>query len=140
MIDWNDPKSNITDHFTVGELCMLHAWGRLATEADGIDKNKIIQLAQKAEDVRGFLGSPMSVHCGFRSVPYNKSQGILANDVHSKSIALDFDCLPHLSDAEVQNRLLPMLEALGIRMEQNTSGWTHIDLHSPGPSGRHFIP
>src|SRR5271169_2535406 len=74
MIDFTNPKSLISEHFTVGELCMLHAWGRLATEEDGLDKSKIIMLAHMAEEVRGFLGLPIVVHCGFRSVAYNKSQ------------------------------------------------------------------
>lgn len=140
-IDWTNPNAQVTEHFTVKDLCFLHAWGRLATEADGADFAKLEVLAQKAEQVRSMLGVPMNVHCGFRSAQYNIDQGILlptGKDVHQMCLAVDFDALPSLSIAATKFALLPHLEALGIRIEYGTTTWVHFDLHAPGPSGRYF--
>lgn len=140
QLDWTDPKAKITEHFTVGDLCMLHKWNRLATEADGLNTVLIVKLANKLEEIRHILG-PMDIHCGFRSVNYNKLIGAPGLDAHYQCVAADFDCLPHLSCDEVKERLLPHLEALGIRMEDNGEGanWVHIDTH-PVIHQRYFKP
>lgn len=141
MIDWANPETLVTEHFTVRDLCWLHAWGRLATEADGADFGKLLILAQKVEQVRAILGVPMNSHCCFRSAKYNIAQGILLPtglDVHALNEALDFDASPHLSIQQIKDLLLPHLESLGIRLEFGTTSWVHIDLRAPGPSGRYF--
>jgi len=140
-IDWTDPKSQVTEHFNVSDMCMLHQWGRLATVEDGCDFDKLIQLAFMLEKVRALLGVPMRVHCAFRSAEYNLRIGAPAHDVHSLCEACDFDCSPHLTTDEVKAKLLPELEAMGIRLEDNGPGasWCHIDVH-PVIHARFFKP
>jgi len=141
-IDWTDATHNITPHFTVGDAITLHSWNRLATEEDGLDdeaKVILITLCQKMEQVRTHLGCPIKVHCMFRSQEYNKEVvKAIPNDVHAQSLACDFDCLPNLSFDEIKEKMEPVLEDFGIRMERGTTSWIHLDLRAPGPSGRYF--
>ncbi len=138
-IDFTDPKARITEHFTVKDALTLHSWKRLATHVDGVDFTKIVILCEKLEEIRALLSCGMNVHCMFRSQDYNKSQGIHPlNDVHSMSLACDFDCSPHMTISEVHAILEPKLEELGIRMEQNTPTWVHVDLH-PVVHARYFL-
>ena len=142
-MDWTNGSEQVTDHFTVADCLTLHEWNRLATDADGADFDRLITLCQKLEEVRTSLGCPMNVHCIFRSKAYNIAQRILLPtglDVHAMSLACDFDCNGSLTIQEIKNKLEPLLDQLGIRMERGTTTWVHIDLHSVGPSGRYFTP
>lgn len=140
MTDWSNPLDKVTPHFTVGDALMLHAWGRLAAPGpDGVDTTLIQELCLKMEEIRTALGCPIFVHCMFRSVAYNQAQNIQpAADVHSMSLACDFDAGGILSIDEIKAKLEPLLPQLGIRMERGTPTWVHIDLHSVGLSGRYF--
>ena len=143
MINWADPTCQVTEHFTVSDCLTLHAWNRLATAEDGADFNKLIALCQKLEQVRSALNCPMNIHCIFRSTAYNLEQNILpptGNDVHAQCLAADFDCGSILTIQEVKDILEPLLDQLSIRMERNTTNWIHVDLKTPGPSGRYFTP
>lgn len=141
-IDWTNASCNITDHFTVGDAITLHSWNRLANDQDGLDddgKNKLVILCQKMEEIRTLLNCPINVHCMFRSQDYN-AQVVKAipNDVHAQFLACDFDCGEKYTIDEVHALLLPKLEELGIRMEQNTPTWIHADLH-PVVHARYFL-
>jgi hypothetical protein len=141
-INWNDPKSMVSKHFTVAEAITLHAWNRLATEEDGLTqdvKNEIVKLCSVMDEVRDILGCPMNAHCIFRSVKYNQEVlHSLPNDVHAAGKAIDFDCAPHLTIEEAKEKIRPYLEKLNIRMEGATTSWIHLDTHAVGPSGREF--
>lgn len=142
-IDWTNPTAQVTEHFTVNDCLMLHSWNRLATEADGANFDQLITLCNKLEEVRIILNCSMNVHCMFRSKEYNIEQSILlptGADVHSMSLACDFDANNTMSIQDIKDKLEPLLEQLGIRMERGTSSWVHLDLHVPGPSGRYFTP
>jgi hypothetical protein len=79
----------------------------------------------------------------FRSKAYNIEQSILlptGADVHSMSVACDFDANDTMSIQDIKDKLEPMLEQLQIRMERGTTSWVHVDLRAPGPSGRYFTP
>jgi hypothetical protein len=143
-IDWTDAACHVTSHFTVEDTIMLHSWNRLATEDDGLNdesKAKLIALCQKMEEVRTHLGCPIKVHCMYRSPAYNIEQKIMlptGMDVHAHFLAVDFDCSPNLTIQEIKDKMEPVLEDLGIRMERGTGSWVHLDLRAPGPSGRYF--
>lgn len=140
-INWNDPKSKVTAHFTVEDACMLHSWNRLANEADGFTpelKALVILTLKKMEEIRTFLGCPVNVHCTFRSQEYNqKVVKAIPNDVHAQGLAIDFDCNGHMTIDEVHAKLEPVLERYGVRMERNTPTWVHLDLH-PVKNARYF--
>jgi hypothetical protein len=140
-MDWTNGSEQVTAHFTVKDCLTLRNWNRLATDADGPDFDKLTVLCQKLEEVRALLGCPINVHRMFSSKEYNIEQQILlptGNDVHARSEAVDFDCNGHFTIQEVKDILEPKLEELGIRMEFGTTTWVHLDLHTPGPSGRYF--
>lgn len=141
-IDWTNANMHVTDHFTVGDCLTLHAWNRLANEKDGLTgegKVRLIELCQKMEEIRALLSCPISVHCMFRSQDYN-AQVVKAipNDVHAQFLACDFDCNGNHTIDEIHSILEPLLEQYGIRMEQNTPTWVHIDLHPVGHA-RYFL-
>jgi hypothetical protein len=141
-IDWADAKSHITPHFTVGDAIMLHSWNRLATDEDGLTddgKAKLIVLCQKIEEVRTHLNCAINVHCMFRSQKYNQEVvKAIPNDVHAQFLAVDFDCSPTLTIQQIKDKMEPVLESMGLRMEKGTTTWVHLDLRAPGPSGRYF--
>lgn len=128
-MDWTNPKDHVTPHFTIADACMLHALNRLATAADGMDTDKLVILCNKMEEIRALINCPINVHCMFRSPAYNLQIGAPEHDVHSMSLACDFDCNGHLTIDQVKAILEPKLEELGIRMEKGTTTWVHIDLH-----------
>jgi uncharacterized protein YcbK (DUF882 family) len=136
-MDWTNPNEQITQHFTVADAAMLHAFNRLGTPADGMDPDKLITLCQKMEQIRALLGYAINVHCMYRSPAYNVKIGAPEHDVHSMSLACDFDCAPHLTIDQIHDILEPKLEEMGIRMERNTPTWVHIDLH-PVMNQRYF--
>jgi hypothetical protein len=140
-IDWNSPDSKVTEHFTVGDACMLHSWNRLASDIDGFTpqmKANMITLCQKMEEIRTFLGCSMNVHCMFRSQQYNQEVvKAIPNDVHAQGLACDFDCNEAMTIDELHAKLEPVLEQYGIRMERNTPTWCHLDLHPVG-NARYF--
>ena len=139
-INWSDPNFNITPHFTVGEAITLHNWNRLATKDDGFVPIDIIQTCEMMEKIRDFLGCAINVHCMYRSSAYNLEIGSLEHDVHSLSMACDWDASPTLSIEETKEKLIPKLEEFDIRMEKGTTTWIHTDWRMAGPSGRYFTP
>jgi Peptidase M15 len=141
MINWKDEACQVTPHFSVKDCLYLHEWKRLASiETDQVYTHRLVALCEKMELIRAMLGdTPINVHSMFRSEDYNVALGILPHqDVHSESLACDFDALPILGVEDVKQRLRPHLAALGIRMEKGTLGWVHIDMKEIGPSGREF--
>ena len=141
-IDWTDGKSMVSKHFSVKEAITLHSWDRLANEADGLTeevKLQIVKLCKIMDEVRDAIGVPMSVHCIFRSVQYNREVlKSLPNDVHAKGEAIDFDCNSKLTIEQTKEKIRPLMEKLEIRMEGGTATWIHLDTRAVGPSGREF--
>lgn len=138
-IDWTDGTDKVTEHFTVQDACMLHHWNRLATADDGMDPAKLQALCEAMEKVRDVLGCPMNVHCMFRSPAYNVEIGAPEHDVHSQNLACDFDCGAALTIQQVKDKLEPLLESMGLRMERGTTSWVHVDTHPVG-NARYFNP
>lgn len=143
MVDWNNPASPVSTWFTVRECLFLPHWGRLATEADGVDdavKNSLFALCQKMDHLREFFKVPIIVHCMYRPPEYSKLVGGTETDVHTKGEAIDFNVDGILCD-DARTLIEPSLEAMVIRMEKNEgAAWIHIDIHGVGPSGRYFNP
>lgn len=139
QIDWTDGTCSVTEHFTVNDCLMLHQWSRLATLEDGYVAEQLEALCATLEQVRELLGCAMNVHCIFRSSAYNKLIGAPEDDVHSKSLACDFDVNEAMTIEAAKEILLPKLEELGIRMEQGTATWIHVDI-APVGVARYFLP
>lgn len=140
QIDWTNPGDMVSKYFSVQNCLLLHDWNRLATLEDGYDSNQLIILCSKLDQVREIIGFPMNIHCIFRSQAYNAEQKITpVADVHSMSMAVDFDAGPNLTTDDIKAKLAPVLEELGLRMENNGAGssWVHLDIH-PVIHNRYF--
>lgn len=134
-IDWTDPKASVSPHFSVHEVLWLPTWGRLATEADGLTtevKEQLVNLCFIMEKVRNLLNCPINVHCTYRPPEYSKLVGGSEHDVHTLGMAIDFDCHPAMNSDDVKAKLLPEIERMGLRMENNGKNalWIHLDTHA----------
>ncbi len=134
MIDWTKPGEYVSEHFTVRECLWLPTWHRMATEADGLTdeiKQNIVKLCGILERVRTILGCPLTIHSIYRPPEYSKLVGGTEHDVHTTGQAADMDFGDHMSTDDAKKILLPKLEDLGLRMEDNgpASSWVHLDEH-----------
>lgn len=158
MIDWTDPKAEVSKYFTVREALFLPKWARLASQADGLNLDAQVALQAlflKMDVVREFLNCPILVHVAYRPTAYNleiggaKNSAHIAGLEHGTSVAavdwsadLGEDSAGENCDA-LRAHILPQLEEWGLRMEDNppTSPWIHLDSR-PVPEGgsRYFKP
>lgn len=141
-IDWTNGACKVSNHFTVAEAITLHSWNRLANESDGLTdqvKAEIVKLCSIMDQIRDLIGCPMNVHCIFRSVQYNQEVlHSLPKDVHSMGMAIDWDANSHYTIEQAKEKIRPVLEQFGLRLEGGTTTWIHNDTHALGPSGREF--
>jgi hypothetical protein len=147
VIDWYNPKSRVSEYFTVKECLWLPHWGRMAMDIDGLEdevKGNLIRLCQKMDHVRDFFSSPIIVHCMYRPPVYSELVGGTKTDVHTKGMAADIHILGFEGPSgceQVKQLLIPSLEALEMRLENNPgSSYLHLDIHPPGITGRYFLP
>jgi hypothetical protein len=84
----------LSPHFSLEELTHSDTATRL-----GIDNTPTVEvidnltfLAEKLEDVRVLLGSPMLISSGYRSYPLNDHLGSKRTSAHTRGMAVDFIC------------------------------------------------
>lgn len=138
-VDWNDPHCKVSKYFTVKEALWLPSWNRMANASDGLDDNvkaNLINIFIKMDIVREFLGKPIRVHCAYRPDAYNALVKGAKNSSHKAlddCAAVDWDCNEPCDDTRA--KLLPKLEELRLRMEDNGPGapWVHLDDRTPPP-------
>lgn len=143
MVNWADPKSKISQFFTVAEATMLPQWKRVATEKDGLgptQKANLEKLFKIMDKVRGLFGKPILVHVAFRPYSYNKLIGGAPRSSHVEGMAVDFHVSGVTCD-DARAQLVPYLEEWGLRCENLPgSNWVHLDIRPAGPAGRFFKP
>ena len=60
---------------------------------DGSDKILIdLDLVEKLQQLRDYLGKPIIITSGYRTSPYNKACGGASNSYHLKGMAVDIYC------------------------------------------------
>ena len=144
-INWEDPTSMISTHFSVNDAIFLPSWKRLANESDGLTdevKENLVNLMAKMEVVRQFLGNrAIIVHCAFRPVEYNKLIGGALNSPHLTGRAIDYhvDGLAGTNGCDyVRGLLEPKLQEFQLRMEDISNmlsrNWIHNDNIVPHPN------
>lgn len=140
------PNSDVksSNFFRWGELLNLPQWKRFATAEDGLTEeilDNLNKLSLKMDDIRRFLNCPVNVHSAYRSPEYSKLVGGSETDVHTQGLAMDFDVLPIFTCDQVKEKLLPKLDELNIRMENNGlgSGWIHIDIKDLQPGHKRYF-
>lgn len=149
-INWANPTSHMTPHFTVHEATYLPSWRihHLPTEAE---QAEILLTAQKMEDIRIILGKPIIVTCWirpestsplgqpsspYRGRSYNRAvPGAALHSAHIPGMAVDF-VVPGMTCDAVRDILRPRLTELGICLEDMKGyGWVHIDRYPPERHG-----
>lgn len=152
MVNWSDPKSKISQYFTVHEALYLPAWECYHTPSEE-EKVAILSHAPKMDKVREYLGQPIHTHCWIRpkvvNCPtsrwhgrnYNAFRNGAPGSAHIDGIATDFHVSQMLC-SEVRMVLVPVLAEFGIRMENTDSeAWVHVDSRNPLPKkSRYFRP
>lgn len=143
-IDWTNPLTNVSEHFTVKDMIFLPSWNRLANEADGLDaatKSNLLILAKHMELVRAFFGKPIIAHVTLRPVEYNKTiPGAALKSAHTEGKAMDF----HVSGIEcaAARKMINdagKLEEWQMRMEDISGNWLHLDFRALKPGGKRFF-
>lgn len=148
-IDWNDPTSKISKHFTVKEALWLPSWQVLHKPSDN-EKVNILKQAAKMDLIRDFLGVSVRIHCWIRPVlnnpesihhgqDYNALVRGAKNSAHKIGLATDYDA-EGLNCDDVRAKLVPKLDEWEIRMEKMPGGnWVHNDC-APVIVYRYFNP
>lgn len=149
-VDWRSPQSKVSDHFTVGEALLLRQW-RLTADPSWLTvpvMQSICRTAAWLDQVRGIVGKPLLIRSWWRPSAYNAAIGGATRSAHLTGNAVDFwtdqdgdgkmtgqDC-----DA-LKELLMPHLEPLGLRMEDNGVGarWVHLDDRPVLPGGHRFF-
>jgi hypothetical protein len=152
-IDWDRPESMISRFFSVHEAIWLPSWRREADEDDGLNervKAEILRLAGKLDTIRERIGVPIVVHCWYRPPAYNRFIGGAKESAHMCSgpwSAVDFSAaMPGAANRgescdKIKAMVLPWLQELDLRMENNGQGatWVHVDT-KPIVLSRYFKP
>ena len=85
---------NLTEHFTLEELCFSSTAERLGidnTPPEDIVANVSV-LARGLEQVRALLGKPMHIDSGYRCVALNSAVKGAQDSAHLRGFAADFIC------------------------------------------------
>lgn len=150
-VDWSNPTSKISEHFTVKDALWLPSWQVMHIPSEE-EKSNILKHAKNMDKIRDFLGTPIRVHCWLRPVlnhpdspydgkDYNAFIKGAKNSAHKLGLATDWDAGEKCIDTI--NKILSnkKLEELNLRMENNgpNPSWVHIDC-MPVVSNRYFIP
>ena len=117
---------NLTDHFTLEELCLSST-----AERSGIDNTpgpEIVEnlrvLARGLEEVRGFLGKPMHIDSGYRCESLNSAVNGARNSAHLQGYAADFICPGFGTPLEIVKAISESAIAFDQCIQEGT--WVHI--------------
>lgn len=152
-MDWGKPESLISRHFSVHEALWLPGWSKEATAAEGLNdhvKKQIVRLAEKLDVVRDRIGVHILVHNWYRPEAYNHYVHGAPQSAHMCALdwsAVDWSAaLPGTktrgeSCDKLRAMILPWLQELDLRMENNGDGatWIHLDT-KPLVLQRYFRP
>lgn len=154
-VNWDDPKSKISDHFTVHEALWLPSW-RVYHAPSEEEKTNILRMAASLDCVRKQLNRAVIVHCWIRPTKvncpgnkkyhgknYNKFVGSTSiKSAHITGEAVDY----HVSGFSgpkgcntIRVSLVPFLERYGMRMEDIDGAWIHNDI-KPVKVNRFYKP
>lgn len=143
MIDWTNPRSHITPHFTVKEALWLNRWHRIANIYDGLTeehKENLIILFNRMELVRAYFRQPIIITSGFRPYAYNRLIGGATYSAHRYGMAVDWQ-VRALSGDTLRYWLVRKLDSWKLRCENSPrASWVHLDIREPEANGRFFRP
>jgi len=120
---------NITQHFTLEEFTTSDTATRLQIDnVPGVDVLKnLVHTAEGLEKVRAFLGYPLKITSGYRSLELNRHVGSKDNSQHVKGEAADFMCPQFGSPKQIVSALVKSdLVFDQLIQEFAPQGWVHI--------------
>lgn len=129
---------NITEHFSLEELCFSEVASRLGLDniptALVVANLKLVAVAM--EKVRALLGNePILVHSGYRSPLVNKAVGGVETSTHCMGLACDFVCPTFGSPSIVASAIAKSdIEYDQLILEY---GWVHMGIVAEGRVARH---
>jgi len=156
MINFSNPLEKISRYFTIKDATHLPKWNVLHMPS----KREMIELTklfEKMDIIRDTVRLPILVHCSIRPTSvvcnnaqyngknYNEAIGSTATkSAHIFGQACDFHVVGFEDTkgcAEMRKKIQPILEKLGLRMENITGSWIHVDTYPVKAGGkRFFIP
>jgi hypothetical protein len=129
QINWLDPKSQVSEHFTVGEV--TQGDDRRIPLVGSEEEINIITLAQELDKVREAWGSPIGVTSWYRPYEVNLAVGGVSNSRHIYGSAADIYTMDG-RDQEFETWLDNVWGgALGYGAASG-KGFTHLDLREGG--------
>jgi hypothetical protein len=131
---------DITEHFTLEELCFSETASRL-----GLDNSPTATVVMNLglicavmERIRTLLGDrPIFVHSGYRSPPVNSAIGGVRTSAHSRGLACDFVCSAFGAPVDVARVVLHSdIDFDQLILEY---GWVHVGLAELGSTSRREV-
>ncbi len=123
----------ISEHFTLEELCLSKAAARLGLDNSPSPaiRTNLKLVATLMEKIRTLLGNnPIVVHSGYRSSQVNKAVGGVDTSAHCHGLACDFVCPAFGSSVQVALAILESdIEYDQLILEY---GWVHAGLPQKG--------
>lgn len=135
----------MTEHFTLAEFTRSQLAAR-----HGIDNSLpsvLLEAAEAtlemAERVRWWLGHPVLITSGYRSLEVNRLLGSKDTSDHTQALAIDFVCPSYGTPLKVAHRLLAGIEqnrVLGVgQLIHEFGSWVHISRRAPAKQVNRII-
>lgn len=127
----------LSAHFSMDEFCASDTATRLRINND-LPLDMLIaayQTAQMLEKIREFLGHPIIVTSGYRSLALNRAIASSDSSDHIKAMAADFKCPGFGSPLKVAQVLGENMQNLGIgQLIYEFGSWVHVSTRAPAKS------
>lgn len=124
----------LSAHFSIDEFCVSDTAARLRIDND-LPPDMLIaayQTAQMLEKIREFLGHPIIVTSGYRSLALNRAIASSDSSDHIKAMAADFKCPGFGSPLKVAQALAENMQDLGIgQLIYEFGSWVHVSTRAP---------
>lgn len=133
---------NLSDHFTLEEFTASQTAARYGISnylpADLLRNAKA--CAAMLERIRSFLGYPLLITSGYRSLKLNSMLGSKSTSAHTEGFAADWHCPQAGTPMEISKALSAHVDELGIGQLINEfpgpGGWVHTSAKAVEPRHR----
>ena len=90
------------------------------------------KTCQMMEDILNFLGRPIVITSGYRSIELNQAVGSSDRSDHVKAMAIDFKCPEFGTPYQIAMALKANIDALGIgQIIYEFGSWIHVSTRTP---------
>lgn len=125
---------NLSINFTLEEFTASDLAKRKGI-ANTLPKDLIAEAGktcQMMEDILNFLGRPIVITSGYRSIELNQAVGSSDRSDHVKGMAIDFKCPEFGTPYQIAMALKANIDALGIgQIIYEFGSWIHVSTRTP---------